>query len=79
MNGASGIGNYWKEYIKNMYVNDWPEDEKSTRNCFHAKVKGQMVTCPEGVNAFYKAIVKTPVKMQKCFACEKFEDFKEVK
>jgi hypothetical protein len=58
-----------------MYVNEWPIDEVSTRNCFKCKVKGQMVTCPEGINAFYKAIVKYPARMSKCFGCTKFEDF----
>ncbi len=61
-----------------MYVNDWPEDEKSTRNCFHAKVKGQMVHCEKGVNAFYKSIVKIPKLMNACKKCSAYESFADV-
>lgn len=62
-----------------MYVNVWSLDERSTRNCFHCKVKGQMAVCKEGVNVFYKTIVKFPSLLVKCKDCEKFEDFQEVK
>jgi hypothetical protein len=58
---------------------DWSESEKSTRNCYLLKVKGQMVHCERGVVAFEKNIVKYPSLMQKCQGCEKWEGFNELK
>lgn len=58
---------------------DWNVDEVSTRNCFKCKVKGQMVHCPHGINAFYKSVVKVPKLMNTCKDCNQFEDFKETK
>jgi hypothetical protein len=62
-----------------MYVSEWPLNEHSTRNCYNLKCKGEMVSCKEGVNAFYKSIVKYPALMQKCQGCKEFKDFQEVK
>jgi hypothetical protein len=57
---------------------DWDLDERSTRNCLHCKVKGQMAVCHYGVNAFYKNVIKLNKFMSKCTKCTNFESF-EVK